>query len=205
MSNSIRYSAFFLLTFALFSTSHTFAQDNKVMGQVKFDAAGNVDRDAGVWIDGNYVGYVKELKDDPDKKVMLLPGKHQIVAKESGYTDWVSDIVVEPGQAQTLHVKMILAPGATKPTVTSQLKITIQPSRAAVFIDGNYMGHAGEMGGAVHSLLLSPGKHHIKVELVGYRTFQTDVDLVARQKSEIKTELVKGSAEQAAPEVKQTP
>jgi hypothetical protein len=42
---------------------------------------------------------------------------------------------------------------------------TIQPSRAAVFVDGNYVGHAGELGGAVHALLISPGNHHIKVEL----------------------------------------
>jgi hypothetical protein len=199
MSKDIRYIAFLFLSFALFSSAH--AQDNKVMGQVKFEGTTKIDRDAGVWVDGNYVGYVKELKDDPDKKVMLLPGKHQIVAKESGYSDWVSNIIVEPGQTQTLQVKMILAPNATEPSVTAELKLTVQPSRAAVFVDGNYIGHAGEMGGAVHSLLLSPGKHHVKVELAGYRTFETDVNLIARQKSEIKTELVKGSVEQASPDI----
>jgi hypothetical protein len=202
MSATCRFLSAFLF-FALFSSTHVPAQDNKIMGEVRFDGATNIDRDAGVWIDGNYVGYVKELKSDPDKKVLLLPGRHKIVAKESGYTDWVSDIVVEPGKSQTLFVKMILAPGATEPKITSELKVTIQPSRAAVFVDGAYVGHAGEMGGAFHSLLLSPGKHHVKVELAGYRTFETDVTLIAGQKSEVKTDLVKGSVAETSPDTKQ--
>ncbi len=55
---------------------------------------------------------------------------------------------------------------------------------------------------AVHSLSISPGKHRIKVELPGYRTFETEVSLLVGQKSEVKTELVKGSIEQASPDIK---
>jgi hypothetical protein len=195
----------FLFVFAFFAARLP-AQDSKIMGEVRFDGESKIDRDAGVWVDGNYVGYVKELNGtDKDKRVMLLPGKHKVSVRESGYTNWESDLIVEPGQLQTMHVKMILAPGATEPSITSQLKITVQPSRAAVFVDGSYVGHAGEMGGALHSLLLSPGKHHIKVELAGYRTFETDVNLIAGQKSEIKTELVKGSVAQASPDIQKNP
>lgn len=92
--------------------------------------------------------------------------------------------------------------GAEKPKVTSELKLTIQPDRAAVFVDQKYLGHAGELGGALHSLQLPPGEHHIKVELAGYRPFETDVNLIAGQKSEVRTELVKGSIEDAGPDVK---
>ena len=173
------------------------------MGEIRFQGATGVERDSGVWVDGNYVGYVKELKDD--KKVLLLPGKHHLVVRNSGYADWTRDIIVEPNQVQTLHIKMSLLPNAAEPKVTSQLKLTIQPSRAAVFVDGNYVGHAGELGGAVHALLISPGKHHIKVQLPGYRTFETDVTLLAGQKSEVKTELVKGSVELESSEIKHSP
>jgi hypothetical protein len=51
-------------------------------------------------------------------------------------------------------------------------------------------------------MLIAPGKHRIKVELPGYRPFETEVNLLANQKSEVKTELVKGSIEQASPEIK---
>ncbi|MGB7435188.1 MAG: PEGA domain-containing protein [Candidatus Acidiferrum sp.] len=178
------------------------ASDSKVMGEVKFQGASSLERDAGVWVDGEYVGYVKELKGD--KKVLLLPGKHQISVRESGYADFVRDIVVEPGEVQTLHVKMSMLPGVATPKVTAELKLTIQPPRAAVFLDDNYIGHAGELGGAVHSLLVSPGKHHVKVELPGYRTFETDVSMLAGQKSEVKTELVRGSIEQATSDIKKS-
>ncbi len=172
------------------------------MGEIRFEGDTSTDRDAGVWVDGEYVGYVKELKGN--KKVLLLPGKHVITAREAGYTDFVKDIVVEPGDLQTIEVKMILAPGAEEPKTTVELKVTIRPKRAAVFLDGNYVGHASELGGRFHSLLVSPGKHRIKAELPGYRTFETEVTLLAGQKSEVKTDLIKGSIESASSDIKKS-
>jgi hypothetical protein len=176
------------------------AQDSKVMGELKFKGAGGVEKDAGVWIDGTYVGYVKELKGN--KKVLLLPGKHQITARQSGYSDFVRDVVVEPGQVQKVRVAMPLLTGARPPSITAELKLTVDPGRAAVFVDDNYAGHASEFGGALHSLLISPGKHRIRVALPGYQTFETEVSLLAGQKSEVKTELLKGSIEQASSDIK---
>jgi hypothetical protein len=179
------------------------AQDSKVMGQVQFAGATKVEKDSGVWVDGGYVGYLKELKGN--KKVLLLPGEHQISVRQSGYDSFEQKIVVEPGQTQLVHVAMHLATNASIPDATAKLKVTVQPGRAAVFMDGAYIGHASELGGATHSLSLSTGKHKIKVELPGYRTFETEVTLVAGQKSEVKTELAKGSIEQASPDIKPTP
>jgi PEGA domain len=177
------------------------SQSNKVMGEVHFEGASKVERDSGVWIDGEYVGFLKELKGN--KKVLLLPGEHQIEVRQSGYGNFARKIVVEPGQVQTVQVVLHLLPGSHAPDATATLKVTVQPGRAAVFLDDQYIGHASELGGAVHSLLITPGKHRIKVELPGYRTFETEVNLLRGQKSEVKTELVKGSIEQASPDIKQ--
>jgi len=174
---------------------------NQVMGQVDFDGATKLEKSSGVWIDGQYVGYLKELKGS--KKIVLLPGEHQIAVRQSGYNDFTQKVVVEPGQTQLVHVTMQKASGATAPKVSATLKVDIEPSRAAVFIDDAFLGHAGELGGAFHSMAISPGKHRIKIELPGYRTFETEVNLLAGQKSEIKTELVKGSIEQAGPLIKE--
>jgi len=176
------------------------SQSNKVMGEVRFEGASKIERDSGVWIDGEYVGFLKELKGN--KKVLLLPGEHHVEVRQSGYDTFTRKLVVEPGQVQTVRVAIHLLPGARVPDVTAMLKITVQPGRAAVFLDGQYVGHAGELGGSVHSLLISPGKHRVKIELPGYRTFETEVNLLQGQKSEVKTELVKGSIEQAGPDVK---
>jgi PEGA domain len=174
---------------------------NQVMGQVDFHGATNVEKTSGVWIDGGYVGYLKELRGS--KKIMLLPGDHEISVRQSGYVDSSQKIIVEPGQTQVVSVRMQKAPGAMAPIVTATLKVNIEPTRAAVFMDDAFVGHAGELGGR-HDMRISPGKHRIKIELPGYRTFETEVNLLAGQKSEIKTELVKGSIEQAGPLIKES-
>lgn len=174
---------------------------NEVMGELRFTGATKVEKDSGVWIDGQYVGFLKELKGD--KKIVLLPGEHEIVIRQSGYKDFARKIVVEPRQIQLVRVKMEKDARAQYPSVTAELKLNIVPERAAVFLDDAYVGHASEFGGAFRSMLISPGKHRIKIALPGYRTFETEVNLIVGQKCEIKTELVKGSVEQAGPLIKQ--
>jgi hypothetical protein len=127
----------------------------------------------------------------------LLPGDHQLTVRQAGYEDFSEKLVVEPHILLLVPVKMHKETSDTWPTVTAQLKVDVQPDRAAVFVDDRFLGHAGELGGAFHSMLLSPGNHRIKVELPGYQTFETDVTLVAGQKSVVKTDLSKGSIHQA--------
>jgi len=177
----------------LLSAADSYA-DNRVMGEVQFEGASKVERDSGVWIDGQYVGYLKELKGD--KKVMLLPGEHEISVRQAGLEDFVRKIVVEPGEMQTVRVTMEKSVGWVTPSKIATLKLTVHPNRAAVFLDDRYVGHVGEYGGKFHSMLIAAGKHRIKIELPGYRTFETEVNLLAGQKSEVKTDLVKGSIEQ---------
>jgi len=184
----------------LFSAADSYA-DNRVLGEVQFLGASKAERDSGVWIDGQYVGYLKELKGD--KKVMLLPGEHEITVRQGGLDDFVRKIVVEPGQKQTVRVAMQKSVGWMTPSATATLKLTVQPNRAAVFLDNRYIGHVGEFGGKFHSVVIAAGKHRIKIELPGYRTFETELDLLAGQKSEVKTELVKGSIEQNDAMIKQ--
>jgi hypothetical protein len=185
-----------------FAPSSARAAQNQVMAELQFSGATKVERDSGVWIDGQYVGYLKELKGD--KKIMLLPGDHEISVRQAGYKDFRKTIVAEPGQVQPFPVKMERELRAQYPAANAAiLKLTITPERAAVFVDDGYIGHASDFGGAFHSMLVIPGKHRIKIELPGYQTFETEINLLARQKSEVKTELVRGSIEQAGPLVKQ--
>jgi hypothetical protein len=178
----------------------TIHAQNKVMGEVRFEGTTRIEKDAGVWVDGNYVGYLKELKGD--KKIMLLPGEHEVTVRQSGYDDFVKKVVVEPGQVQIVNAVLLKSPRAVSPDVTATLKLNIEPKRAAVFLDDKFVGHASEFGGKFRSMLISPGKHRIKVELPGYRTYDTEINLLAGQKTEVKTVLVPGSIEQAGPLIK---
>jgi len=170
------------------------------MGELEFEGKTKVEQSAGVWVDGNYVGYLKELKGK--KKIMLLPGQHEVIVRQSGYVDNVQKVLLQPGEKRLVSVTLQLAPHAIVPSVTAKLKLNIKPKRAAVFLDEKYVGHAAEFGGKFRSMEISPGKHKIRVELPGYRTFVTEVDLLANQETEVKTELQVGSISQNSPMIK---
>src|SRR6266536_888773 len=70
----------------LFFAVAFYGQRSKVMGEIQFTAATQVEKHCGIWVDGQYVGYLDELKGD--RKVMLLPGEHEIGARQSGYKDF---------------------------------------------------------------------------------------------------------------------
>src|ERR1700690_615062 len=110
------------------------ADDNKVMGQVDFVPASKVEKGAGVWIDGQYVGHISELKGD--KKILLLPGGHEINVRQSGYADFEQKITVEPGKEVALTVQLTKDPRVQFSKVTSEIKLHVEPDRAAVFLDG---------------------------------------------------------------------
>jgi hypothetical protein len=143
------------------------------------------------------VGYLKELKGS--KKVLLLPGEHVITVRQDGYQDFTRQVLVEPGQKQVVSVVMQKAPTGPIPQVTAEVKIAVNPSRAAVFLDGLFVGHVGEFEGAGRGMLVAPGLHRIKIALPGYQTFETDINPTANQKVEIKTELAKSDAPPAGP------
>jgi hypothetical protein len=191
-------SSLFLSLF-LFLTVTAHAQ-NEIMGEIQFIGASKVEKTSGVWVDGQYVGYLDELKGT--KKVLLLPGKHEISVRQSGYQDFNQSVVVEPGQAKVLQVTMQRDPRWQFPSVTAEIKLDVDPDRAAVFVDDAFVGHVHEFGGLGRSMKLIPGKHHIKIALAGYQTFETDVNLKPHQKFEIKTALIKGSITQASPLIK---
>jgi hypothetical protein len=166
-----------------------------VLGELTFKGASKVEKTSGVWIDGKYVGYLGELWGP--KRILLIPGDHELAVRQAGYKDFTETLTVEPKELLLVPVKMQKETNDTWPSVTSEVKVDVQPDRAAVFVDGRFLGHAGELGGTFHSMLLSPGTHRIKVELPGYQTFETDVTVVAGQKSVVKTNLAKGSIHQA--------
>jgi len=162
---------------------------NQVMGEIQFQAKSKIEKTSGVWIDGQYVGYLKELKGD--KKVLLLPGEHVISVRQNGYQDFTQSVVLQPGEKRILEVAMQKAPTGALPAVWSEVKIDVNPSRAAVFLDGRFVGHVGEFEGAGRGLLVVPGSHQIKIALPGYNTFESNISPLPKQKVELKTELMK--------------
>ncbi|HEV7968351.1 MAG TPA: PEGA domain-containing protein [Candidatus Acidoferrales bacterium] len=172
--------------------SDAYGQESPKMGEVRFTADNQDERDSGVWIDGKYAGYVKELKGT--RKVMLPPGEHEILIRQAGYKDFTKKIVVETDQIETIAVVLEENPKLTYPgNDAAELRLDIQPKRAAVFVDGSYMGHGGDFGGRFHSMLVSPGKHRLKITLDGFKPYETEIDALANNKSDRKIVLEKSN------------
>ena len=181
-----------MLVSSFLAHSYAYGQQSPRMGEVRFTADNQVERDSGVWIDGKYAGYVKELKGD--RKIMLVSGKHEISIRQAGYKDFTKTIVVDPDQIQTVAVVLEEDTKVTYPgSNAAEFRLDILPKRAAVFVDDGYMGHGGDFGGRFHSMLVAPGKHHLKITLDGYQTYETEIDAVASNKSQMKIVLEKKS------------
>lgn len=196
-----RLLKFVLLVYALSPVASRLYAGNEVLGEIQLIGATKVEKSSGVWVDGQYLGYLKELKGS--KKILLLPGEHEIAVRQAGYKDFTQKVVLEPGQKHTINVAMEKDPQAQYPEQTTQVKMSVSPNRAAVFVDESYVGHVDEFDGPGQALLLAPGKHKIKISLPGYQTFETEVNLLANQKFELKTDLFKGSITQAGPLIKE--
>jgi hypothetical protein len=182
-------------TVALFSSA-VYA-GNDVMGEVEFQGKSKVEKTSGVWVDGQYVGFLKELKGS--KKVLLLPGEHTITVRQGGYQDFVERVVVRPGEKHVVRVAMAKGPTGTMPAVTATVKLAVSPTRAAVFVDGRFVGHAAEFQGLGRGMLVAPGSHTITIALPGYQTFETQISPLARQKVEVKTDLLKSAGNSEHP------
>jgi hypothetical protein len=179
---SMEFLLLSVLLFLLAAHINTYGQQNPPMGEVRFSADNQDERDSGVWIDGKYAGYVKELKGD--RKVMLPAGEHEISIQQAGYKDFTKKVVVEADQIQTIAVVLGANPKLTFPGKdAAELRLDIRPKRAAVFVDDAYMGHGSDFGGRFHSMLVGPGKHRLKVTLSGYQTYEKEIDAVASSKS----------------------
>jgi PEGA domain len=200
MFSHIRLSA--LIAIFLVSAACLLQAENRVLAELRFVPSTSADKGAGVWVDGQYVGYVKELKGD--KKVLLLPGKHDIVVRQAWYKDYVTEALLQPGQVHTITISLAKDVRTSPVPATGELKISATPARAAVFVDDQFAGHVDEFDGPGQAMLLTPGHHRVRIALPGYLPFDNVVDLRANQKLKIETALVKGSITEAGSLINKT-
>jgi hypothetical protein len=200
MFSHIRLSA--LIAIFLVSAACLLQAENRVLAELRFVPTTSADKGAGVWVDGQYVGYVKELKGD--KKVLLLPGKHDIVVRQAWYKDYVTEALLQPGQVHTITISLAKDIRTSPVPATGELKISATPARAAVFVDDQFAGHVDEFDGPGQVMLLTPGHHRVRIALPGYLPFDNVVDLRANQKLKIETALVKGSITEAGSLINKT-
>jgi len=165
---------------------------NPMLGEVEIQAASRTEKDAGVWVDGQYMGHVKQLRGK--SRLYLIPGEHELLFRLVGYQDLRTNIVVEPGGSSRFRLTMQQKSELNFPTEaqTAKLILAVEPEEAAVFVNDQYAGHVERFAGS-KGMRLREGTYSIRITLPGYKPFKTDITLQANQSYRIETDLAQGS------------
>lgn len=164
---------------------------NPILGEIELEAASKLEQNAGVWFDGQYVGYVKDLRGK--NKLVALPGEHALLVKLVGYEDVARTIVVDPGGQKQYRVSMRETENLTYPAKeeTARVRLSVEPDEAAVFVNGTFAGHVDRFNGRA-GMRLATGTYQFTIALPGYRSFDTELSVRAGQDYELRTELAEG-------------
>jgi hypothetical protein len=114
---------------------------------------------AGVFIDGKYVGPAGNF--GMSRKYAVAAGEHEVKLSEPRYEDVVTKVTIQPGKTAKLAETMKALPLIKPPFGCLR---TIAPDKfSAVYINGKFMGHAGEFNNHVQGLRLNPGTYNVKI------------------------------------------
>ena len=118
---------------------------------------------AGVFIDGKYVGPAGNF--GVGRKYAVAAGEHEVRLSEPRYEDVVTKVTIQAGKTTKLAQTMKELPLAKPPF--GLLRTMSEDKFAAVYVNGKFMGHAGEFNNPVQGLQLNTGAYAVKIVPVG--------------------------------------
>jgi hypothetical protein len=77
--------------------------------------------------------------------------------------------------------------------VDGAVRVLVEPSETAVYVDGDYVGVADDFDGLFQRLYLQPGRHEIALKLAGFRTWRADVYASAGHTIKLHHDMIRGS------------
>jgi hypothetical protein len=118
---------------------------------------------ASIYVDGIYKG-----ETPLDVSGVYPPGRYPITLQKDGYIAWHTSGVVEAGKQTQIS--------ATLTPLLSTLTVTSTPAGAAIYLDG---APEGKTPATFESIMA--GEHSLRLVLIGYDDWTTDVELLANQ------------------------
>jgi hypothetical protein len=116
-------------------------------------------RRAGVFVDGKYLGPSANFK--IAMKFPLSPGEHEVKLIDPRFEDFSTKVTIQAGKTTKLHQKLTSRPVAKPPF--GRLRTIADDKFAAVYVNGQFMGHADEFSNSSQGLLLNPGEYTVKI------------------------------------------
>ena len=95
------------------------------------------------------------------RKYVVAAGEHEVKLSEPRYEDVVTKVTIQAGKTAQLAQTMKALPLAKPPF--GRLRTISADKFAAVYVNGKFMGHAGEFNNPVQGLLLNPGAYTVKI------------------------------------------
>jgi hypothetical protein len=114
---------------------------------------------AGVFIDGKYVGPAANFK--VAQTYQVASGEHEVRLVDPRYEEIVKKITISAGKQTVLKETMAARPLAKPPF--GKLRVENPDHFAAVYVNGQFMGHVDEFSNFAQYLLLNPGTYEVKV------------------------------------------
>jgi hypothetical protein len=195
MYKSILVSGFLTLSVVTLSPAA-----NGIFGEIEIEAATRIEKSAGVWLDGQYVGFVRDL--NGKGRLVTPPGEHELLFQLAGFEPLERSVVVDPGEHVEFQVAMQAAADVEYPdrNDTARVRIDVKPEDAAIFVDGRFVGHVDQFNGR-RGMRLAEGTYKLTIALPGYRSFESELAVRAGQEYEIKTDLLDGDFEDQVSEL----
>ncbi len=138
---------------------------------------------AGVFIDGKYVGPAANFR--IARKYPVAPGEHEVKLLDPRCEDVVTKVQVAAGKTTVLSEKLKELPLAQPPF--GRLRVEGYGDKyTAVYVNGKFVGHAGEFNNRVQGLLLNPGEYAVKVVPAGGPEHEEKVTIQADKVSIVK-------------------
>jgi hypothetical protein len=142
---------------------------------------------AEVVLDGEDVGFASDYNGRWDR-LTVTPGRHTISFSANGYRTLVVEFEAHPGGAIVFRDELSrgegeerrpLAPAAAAPSAPAmgRLRVRVEPADAAVYLDGAYLGVAGEIARMHGPLPVAVGSHHVEAMRPGYAPGSRTVDV----------------------------
>ncbi len=114
---------------------------------------------AGVFIDGKYVGPAANFR--VARKYTVPVGEHEVKLVEPRYEEVVTKVQIAEGKTTVIRETLKALPPARPPF--GRLRVEGGDKFTAVYVNGKFMGHAGEFNNSVQGLLLNPGEYTVRI------------------------------------------
>ena len=114
---------------------------------------------AGVFLDGKYLGPAANFR--VARTYSVPAGEHELKLADPRYEEFDSKVNIVAGKKTTIKQALKELPPAKPPF--GQLHTRSADKFAAVYVNGRFMGHAGEFNNNSQALLLNPGDYDVKI------------------------------------------